>query len=67
MVAGSFTHETRSSVAPERLWKAAILDHELIPTLCSEQIASLELIEGDGGVGTITKLTLTPGMFFLSY
>ncbi|KAH7676462.1 Bet v I type allergen protein [Dioscorea alata] len=60
MVAGSFTHETTSSVAPDRLWKAAILDHELIPKLCSEQIASLELLEGDGGVGTITKLTLTP-------
>ncbi|KAH7676464.1 Bet v I type allergen protein [Dioscorea alata] len=60
MVAGSFTHETTSSVAPDRLWKAAILDHELIPKLCAEQIASLELLEGDGGVGTITKLTLTP-------
>ncbi|KAM0954473.1 putative Bet v I/Major latex protein [Dioscorea sansibarensis] len=60
MVAGSFTHETTSSVAPQRLWKAGIIDHELIPKLCSEQIASLELLEGDGGVGSITKLSLTP-------
>ncbi|KAJ0979906.1 hypothetical protein J5N97_015380 [Dioscorea zingiberensis] len=60
MVAGSFSHERKSRVSADRLWKAGVVDHELIPKLCSEHIASLELLEGDGGVGSINKLTLTP-------
>lgn len=63
MVAGSYTQETESTIAPARLWKAGILDaHVLLPKISPEIIASIDIIEGDGGVGTIKQCNFTPGM-----
>ncbi|XP_072975541.1 major strawberry allergen Fra a 1-2-like [Typha angustifolia] len=60
MVSGSFTDECTSSIAVERLWKAGILDaHNLIPKIASDQIKSIEIIQGDGGVGTVKKFCFT--------
>ncbi|CAA6669126.1 unnamed protein product [Spirodela intermedia] len=63
MVAGSFTQEIESPIAPARLWKAGILDADvLLPKLLPEVIASVDIIEGDGGVGTIKQCNFTPAV-----
>ncbi|MQM03543.1 hypothetical protein Taro_036322 [Colocasia esculenta] len=60
MVAGSFTEEYESPVALGRLWKAGILDaHVLMPKLLPEVIASVDVVEGDGGAGTVTQFNFT--------
>ncbi|KAK8960444.1 hypothetical protein KSP40_PGU019274 [Platanthera guangdongensis] len=60
MVAGSLTREHISTVAVDRVWKAGVLDsHNLIPKLLPDFIASGEIVEGDGGVGTVKKLTFS--------
>ncbi|KAG0481006.1 hypothetical protein HPP92_011574 [Vanilla planifolia] len=60
MVAGSFTRESTSTIPLERIWKAGILDaHNLIPKLLPNFISSVDLVEGDGGVGTIKRFNFT--------
>ncbi|KAG9459535.1 hypothetical protein H6P81_004043 [Aristolochia fimbriata] len=56
MVAGSYTQELVSPVAASRLWKASGDTHNLIPKLIPDKVASLVLLEGDGGVGTLTQV-----------
>ncbi|KAB2625168.1 major allergen Pru ar 1-like [Pyrus ussuriensis x Pyrus communis] len=61
---GVFTYETEfTSVIPApRLFKAFILDGDnLIPKIAPQAIKSTEIIEGDGGVGTIKKVTFGEG------
>lgn len=62
---GVFTYETEfisNTVPPERLFKALVLNgHNLIPTLAPNEIKSGEILEGDGGVGTIKKITYPEG------
>ncbi|XP_020686575.1 pathogenesis-related protein 1-like [Dendrobium catenatum] len=56
MVSGSFTFQEVSTVGPDRLWKAGILDaHNLLPKLLPDFISKVELLEGDGGAGTVKK------------
>ncbi|KAL0918531.1 hypothetical protein M5K25_010543 [Dendrobium thyrsiflorum] len=56
MVSGSFTFEEVSTVGIDRLWKAGIVDaHNLLPKLLPDFISKVELLEGDGGVGTVKK------------
>lgn len=63
MVSGSFTAENISSIPPARLWKASIRDaHNVIPKAMPELIASCEILEGDGGAGSIRQLTFTEGL-----
>ncbi|KAK1295344.1 Major pollen allergen Bet v 1-D/H [Acorus calamus] len=60
MVVGSFTSECETSISVERLWKAGVQDaHNLMPKLLSHTIKSVEVIQGDGGVGTIKQLNFT--------
>ncbi|KAG0488094.1 hypothetical protein HPP92_006638 [Vanilla planifolia] len=60
MVSGSFSKETPLSVPIDRLWKARILDaHNLLPKIFPAFISSVEIIEGDGGIGTVGKVNLT--------
>nr|XP_010922267.1 major pollen allergen Aln g 1 [Elaeis guineensis] len=60
MVAGSFVEECKSTVAIDRLWKAGILDvHNLMPKIAPEHISSVEIVGGDGGVGSIKKFNFT--------
>ncbi|XP_068660678.1 major strawberry allergen Fra a 1.08-like [Aristolochia californica] len=62
MVAGSVTGEFASPIAPARIWKAGIKDaHVLMPKLLPQVITSLEILEGDGGAGTIKKLIFAEG------
>ncbi|KAI0529564.1 hypothetical protein KFK09_002116 [Dendrobium nobile] len=60
MVAGSFTRENVAKISLDRVWKAGVLDaHNLIPKLLSDFISSVELLEGEGGLGTVKKTNFT--------
>ncbi|XP_021806258.1 major allergen Pru av 1-like [Prunus avium] len=61
---GVFTYETEftSVIPPPRLFKAFVLDADsLIPKIAPQAIKSSEVVQGDGGVGTIKKITLGEG------
>jgi hypothetical protein len=61
---GVFTYEaeTTTVIPPARLFKAFILDADnLIPKVAPQAIKSSEIIEGNGGPGTIKKITFGEG------
>ncbi|KAI5349342.1 hypothetical protein L3X38_002229 [Prunus dulcis] len=61
---GVFTYETEftSVIPPARLFKAFILDADnLIPKIAPSAVKGAEIVEGDGGVGTIKKITFGEG------
>ncbi|XP_061993399.1 major strawberry allergen Fra a 1-3-like [Rosa rugosa] len=63
---GVFTYESEftSVIPPARLFKAFVLDADnLIPQDFSQAVKSksAEILEGDGGVGTIKKINLGEG------
>ncbi|OWM88097.1 major allergen Pru ar 1-like [Punica granatum] len=58
----SFSQDFTCPVAPARMFKALCLDsHKLIPKLVPQGIKSNEIIQGDGGPGTIKKTTFAEG------
>ncbi|KAB1213911.1 Major allergen Mal d 1 [Morella rubra] len=64
---GCFTYETESTsvIPPAKLFKAFILDGDnLIPKVAPQAIQKAEIIEGDGGAGTIKKITFGEGSQF---
>ncbi|XP_068657864.1 major strawberry allergen Fra a 1.07-like [Aristolochia californica] len=67
MVAGSFSQALVSPVSPARLWKASIDTHNLIPKLIPDQVASIVLLEGDGGVGSVTQFNFGEALKDLKY
>ncbi|CAN6558741.1 unnamed protein product [Malus baccata var. baccata] len=53
----SSRQEFTSPVAADRLFKALIIDSDnLIPKLMAQVIKSIEIIHGDGGVGSIKQI-----------
>ena len=59
----SFAQEYESPIDPGRLFKALIVDsHNLCPKLMSQSINSIEIIEGDGDVGSIKQINFAQGM-----
>ncbi|PRQ39300.1 putative START-like domain, Bet v I type allergen [Rosa chinensis] len=61
---GVFTYETEftSVIPPPRLYKAFVLDADnLIPKIAPQAVKSAEIVQGDGGVGTIKKIHLGEG------
>ncbi|KAE9455176.1 hypothetical protein C3L33_12941, partial [Rhododendron williamsianum] len=61
---GVITHdlETPSSIPPARLFKAFVLDADtLIPKIIPQAIKSVEILEGDGGAGTVKLITFGEG------
>ncbi|KAF8017473.1 hypothetical protein BT93_H2598 [Corymbia citriodora subsp. variegata] len=53
----TFTNEYISTVPPTRLFKALIMDsHNLIPKLMPQAIKSIDIIQGNGGTGTIRQI-----------
>ncbi|KAL6190864.1 hypothetical protein ACLB2K_037258 [Fragaria x ananassa] len=64
---GVFTYKTEftSVIPPPRLFKAFILDADnLIPEIAPQAVKCAEILEGDGGVGTIKKITFGEGSQF---
>ncbi|XP_044500886.1 major strawberry allergen Fra a 1-2-like [Mangifera indica] len=50
------------------MFQAAVLDaDQLFPKIMSQAIKSAELIEGDGGVGSIRKVNLVEGDFHMKH
>lgn len=58
----SYIDEYTSPIASSRIFKASIVDsHNLIPKLLPQGIQSIELIQGDGGAGSIKKINFIDG------
>ncbi|KAJ0034186.1 hypothetical protein Pint_24432 [Pistacia integerrima] len=61
----TYTDEYTSSVPPARLFKALIVDsHNLIPKLIPLAVKSIDIIEGDGGAGSIRQINFGEGNTF---
>ncbi|KAF8036813.1 hypothetical protein BT93_C2508 [Corymbia citriodora subsp. variegata] len=57
----TFAQELESPVAPDRLFKALMLDsHVLFPKIMPKYIKSIELVQGDGGVGSVKQTNFSP-------
>ncbi|KAB1213898.1 Major allergen Pru ar 1 [Morella rubra] len=64
---GCFTYEidTTSVIPPAKLFKAFVLDADnLIPKVAPQAIKACETVEGNGGPGTIKKITFGEGSQF---
>ncbi|XP_011047410.1 PREDICTED: major allergen Pru ar 1-like [Populus euphratica] len=60
----TFTEEFSSPVVAKRLFTAMVLEADtLIPKLAPQAVKSIETIEGNGGPGTIKKLTFVEGKY----
>ncbi|GFQ05718.1 pathogenesis-related protein sth-2 [Phtheirospermum japonicum] len=65
MVVTSVTQEFIGPVAPARLFKALILNsNDLIPKLVPQFIKSIDLLQGDGGAGSIEQVNFTESSHF---
>ncbi|GMY16983.1 pathogenesis-related protein STH-2-like [Fagus crenata] len=61
----SITQEFACPVPPARMFKALILDsHNLIPKLMPQSIKSVDIIQGDGGAGSIKQINFPEGAHF---
>jgi len=59
--------EITSSIPPAKMFKAFVLDADtLIPKILPQAIKSVEILEGDGGVGTVKLITFGEGSQFKS-
>ena len=62
MDALTFSDEFTSSVQAGRMFKALILDAQnLLPKLMPQAIKNIQLVQGNGGPGTIQELTIAEG------
>ncbi|EES04018.1 S-norcoclaurine synthase [Sorghum bicolor] len=61
---GSKVHEHEADVPASELWAiyGTLRAAELLPELLPHVLAKVELLSGDGGVGTILQLTFPPGI-----
>ncbi|WOG96385.1 hypothetical protein DCAR_0415720 [Daucus carota subsp. sativus] len=63
----SYTDEYTSPIAPSRIFKASIVDsHNLIPKLLPQGIKGIDLIQGNGGAGSIKQVNFIDGRNFNS-
>lgn len=49
----TYSMDVCTSISPARMFKAFVLDDNLIPSVIPQAIKSVETVEGDGGAGTI--------------
>ena len=62
MGAITYEMEVTSSIPPAKMFKAFVLDVDsLIPKVLPQPIKCVEIIEGDGGPGTIKKINFGEG------
>ncbi|XP_030442866.2 major allergen Pru ar 1-like [Syzygium oleosum] len=58
----TFANEYISTIPPAKLFKALAVDsHNLIPKLMPQAIKSIDIIQGDGGTGTIKQINFIEG------
>lgn len=60
----AFEDEHSSPVAPAKLFKALAKDADNIIPKVIEAIQSVEIVEGNGGPGTVKKLTIVEGQCY---
>ena len=61
---GVFTYENEmtSTISPTRVFKGFLLDADnIVPKVAPQAIKNVEILEGDGGPGTIKKVTFGEG------
>lgn len=61
---GVFTYEMEipTTISPSRIFTAFVLEFDtLFPKVVPQAIKSIELLEGDGGPGSIKKVTFGEG------
>ncbi|KAL3727589.1 hypothetical protein ACJRO7_032342 [Eucalyptus globulus] len=62
MVVFKLSDEYNSPIPAARFFRALIGDfHNLIPKLMPEAIESIDIVQGDGGAGTIMQINFTEG------
>ncbi|XP_073030564.1 major allergen Pru ar 1-like [Primulina eburnea] len=67
MTITTFTDKYISPIHPSRVFKASVVDsHNLIPKLMPHAISSIQIIEGDGGAGSIKQINFAQGGNFKS-
>ncbi|XP_039156427.1 major allergen Pru ar 1 [Eucalyptus grandis] len=67
MVVFKLSDEYSSPIPAARFFRALIGDfHNLIPKLMPEAIGSIDIVQGDGGAGTIMQINFTEGKKFES-
>ncbi|XP_058212570.1 major allergen Pru ar 1-like isoform X2 [Rhododendron vialii] len=67
MGAITYDMEIPSSIPAPRMFKAFVLDADtLIPKILPQAIKSVEILEGDGGVGTVKLTTFGEGSAYKS-
>ncbi|KAG9459539.1 hypothetical protein H6P81_004047 [Aristolochia fimbriata] len=67
MVAGSYTEVSVSPVATARLWKASADVPTLIPKLMPNVVTSIELVKGNGGVGSVKQFNFGEALKDVKY
>ena len=61
-------HEITSTVSPTRVFKGFLLDADsVIAKVAPHAINQVEILEGNGGLGTIKKVTLGEGKLIILY
>lgn len=64
MGATTITQELTCPIAPARMFKALIVEsNTLIPKLLPQFIKSVELVQGNGGAGSIEQVNFTEGTY----
>jgi hypothetical protein len=60
---GSLSHEFETGLPAADVWEVygGLLVGDLIPQLLPQVFSKVELVEGDGGVGTVLLVTYPPG------
>jgi hypothetical protein len=60
---GSLSHEFETGLLAADMWEVygGLLVGDLIPQLLPQVFSKVELVEGDGGVGTVLLVTYPPG------
>lgn len=59
----TFEDETTSPVAPATLYKALVTDADNVIPKALDSFKSVENVEGNGGPGTIKKITFLEGTY----
>ncbi|KAL5215249.1 hypothetical protein ABZP36_004401 [Zizania latifolia] len=61
---GSQSHELETDIPASQLWQVygTLRAAELLPELLPHILAKVEVVAGDGGVGTVLQLTFPPGI-----
>lgn len=60
----AYDDEHHSTVPPVKLYKALAIDSDNIIPKVIEPIQSVEIVEGNGGPGTVKKLTAVEGQYY---